>query len=67
MKYTTPERIGISSADVQRFVKQLDDYHLSTHSVILSRGDEVFAECYYAPFHKDFLHRLFVIMKVYIT
>ena len=67
MNHSTPERLGISSADVLRFVQQLDKYHLSTHSVILSRGDEVFAECYYAPFHKDFLHRMYSTSKSMVS
>ena len=58
MHYITPEAAGISSADVRKFYEKLDAFHLSTHSVILARGDGILSECYYAPFHKDFKHRM---------
>ena len=58
MKYTTPEAIGLSSSDVLRFYKDLERYRFSTHGVLMMRGDKVFSECYYAPFHRDFKHRM---------
>ena len=58
MHYITPEKAGISSKNVLAFYKELEAQHLSTHSLILSRGDGIFSECYWAPFHKDFKHRM---------
>lgn len=63
MKFCTPEQAGISSAHVLRFIRSLDEWNLSTHSLLLSRGDNVFAECYYAPFDKDFKHRMYSTTK----
>ena len=63
----TPEQLGISSRDVLAFYKELDARCLSTHSVILSRGDEFFSECYYTPFHKDFLHRIYSSSKSFVS
>ena len=67
MKYASPESVGISSADVLNFYKALDEYHLSTHSVIMARGNTIFSECYYAPFHKDFLHRMYSVSKSFVS
>ena len=67
MKYTSPESAGISSRDLLKFYKALDGYHLSTHSVIMARGDNIFTECYYAPFNKDFLHRMYSVSKSFVS
>ena len=67
MNYRTPEQMGISSRNVLAFYKELDDCGLSTHSVILSRGDAFFSECYYAPFHKDFYHRMYSTTKSFVA
>ena len=66
MKFCTPEAAGISSHDVLEFYKELEENHLSTHGVILSRGDRIFSECYYAPFHKDFQHRMYSVTKSFV-
>ena len=39
MKRVTPEQAGISSRHVLAFYKELAQRQLSTHAVILSRGD----------------------------
>ena len=67
MQYCTPEQAGISSARVAAFVKRLEDYHLSTHSILMARGNDIFLECYYAPFHKDFKHRMYSVSKSFVS
>ena len=67
MIHATPESIGLSSRDVLAFYRHLDAYGLSTHSVVLARGDRVFSECYYAPFHKDFKHRMYSVSKSFVS
>ena len=67
MNYCTPEQVGISSRNVLRFYQELESWHLSTHGVILSRGQSIFSECYYAPFHKDFLHRAYSSTKSFVS
>lgn len=67
MNYRTPEQMGISSRHVLAFYKELDACCLSTHAVILSRGDSFFSECYYAPFHKDFKHRMYSSSKSFVS
>lgn len=67
MKYCTPEMAGISSTDVLNFYKFIDGCNLSTHSVIMARGGEIFNECYYAPFNKDFKHRMYSVSKSFVS
>ena len=67
MNYCTPEKAGISSADVLKFLKHLDAYNLSTHSVLLAKGDDIFLECYYAPFNKEFKHRMYSVTKTFVS
>ena len=67
MRHCTPERAGISSSDVLNFYKFIDGCHLSTHSVLMARGNEIFTECYYAPFNKDFKHRMYSVSKSFVS
>ena len=67
MRICTPEQAGISSAHVRKFYELLEAYHIPVHSVILARGDRIFSECYYAPFHKDFKHRMYSTTKTFVS
>ena len=66
-KTITPEQAGISSRAVLEFVKTLEEYHLATHDFIMTSGNDIFAECYSAPFHKDFKHRMYSISKSFVS
>ena len=63
----TPETVGIPSGEILKFLKCLDDYRMHTHSVFLARGNQCVAECYYAPFHRDFLHRMYSVSKSFVA
>lgn len=63
----TPERAGIASQRVLEFMKVLDGHGLNTHSVIMARGDGVFAEAHYAPFDADFKHRMYSVSKSFVA
>ena len=65
--YCTPEEAGISSKHVMDFYRALEGYGLSTHSVILARGDRIFSENYYAPFTPDFKHRMYSVSKTFVS
>lgn len=66
LKTITPEQAGISSRYVEKFLKQLDDRGVATHAVLLLRGNDIFCEAYWAPFHKDFCHRQYSQTKSYV-
>ena len=67
MERCTPEQAGIASRHVLAFYKELEDQNLSTHAVILSRGNYIFSECYWAPFHKAFKHRMYSVTKSFVS
>lgn len=55
----TPEEAGISSAQVAEFISLLNRCGFAIHDVIMMKGDKIFAEYYWKPFHKDFIHRMY--------
>ena len=59
----SPEQAGIPSSKVLEFIKELEKYKLNTHSILMARGNDMFAETYYAPFDADFKHRMYSISK----
>lgn len=63
----TPEQAGISSRHVEQFLRTLEKRGLATHSVLLMRGNDIFAEYYWKPFHKDFCHRMYSQTKSYVS
>ncbi len=63
----SPEKAGISSKKVLEFLKVLEEYKFRTHSFIMARGNQIFAEGYYAPFHKDFKHRMYSVSKSFTS
>lgn len=54
---TTPERAGVSSGNIEKWLKTLDSAGLSTHNVLISRGNKILFEKYIPPFDENFLHR----------
>ena len=62
-KTISPEQAGIPSSKVLEFIKVLEQYKLNTHSILMARGNDIFAETYYAPFDADFKHRMYSISK----
>ena len=63
MNRKTPEQVGISSADIQRYVDYLEEFRLSTHSILIARGDDVVLEKYWEGFGPDYLHRQYSASK----
>lgn len=62
----TPEQAGISSAAVAKFIRKLEERGLHTHGILLMHGDDIFAECYWAPFTKDTIHRMYSQTKSFV-
>ena len=62
----TPEKAGISSSNIKEFVEALENTGCVTHNILLMKGDKIFAEYYWAPFHKDFLHRQYSQTKSFV-
>ena len=64
---TSPEEAGISSRHVHTFIDALERRQIHMHSVLLARGSSLFAEYYWAPFHRDFPHRMYSETKSYVS
>lgn len=67
MNYTTPEAIGVSSENIEKFIRRLEGKHFATHSLILARGNQIFFENYWEPFHRGFLHRMYSVSKSFVS
>ena len=63
----TPESVGVSSKKVLDLLTTLEDYGLCTHNILLARGDKIFTECYYAPFDRNFKHRMYSVSKSFVS
>ena len=62
----TPEQAGISSKNVQDLLQFYYDNGVILHSVLLMKGNDLFGEFYYKPFHKDYNHRIYSETKSYV-
>ena len=67
MKYNTPENCGIPTEAIKEYIDHLEGKGLSTHSVIICRGDDVVFEKYWAPFTRDFKHRMYSVTKSFVA
>ncbi|MBO5217940.1 MAG: serine hydrolase [Clostridia bacterium] len=63
----TPEAAGVSSKHVAEYISYLNRRGAVMHSVLMMRHGKIFAEYYWAPFHKDFLHRMYSQTKSYVS
>lgn len=63
----TPEQAGIPSKNVKKLIETLNKRGLVMHSVLLMKGNNIFAEYYWKPFHKDFCHRMYSETKSYVA
>ena len=65
-KNVTPESVGLESKRVKEFIGHLEELGLTTHDVLMMKGDKIFCEAYWKPFHKDFLHRQYSQTKSFV-
>ena len=65
--FATPTSCGVSYENINRFLDTIEKRRVMLHGFTLLRGDKIFAEGYYAPFHKDFLHRMYSTSKTYTS
>ena len=67
MKYSTPEKEGIKSSYIKEYVEKLEEYNLSSHSLVIMRHGKLIYESYWAPFDKDYLHRMYSVTKSFVS
>ena len=58
MNNKAPEQMGISSANIKAYIDMLEQYELSTHGIIMARGNHIFYEQYWEPFTSGYAHRI---------
>lgn len=61
-----PVQAGVSPKWVEKFILALEKRGLAMHSILLMKGDKVFSECYWKPFHKDLCHRMYSQTKSFV-
>lgn len=67
MKTITPEQAGIRSEAILEYVKLLEENRLATHDIIIARHGEILYENYWAPFHENYLHRMYSVSKSFVS
>ncbi len=66
MEYIKPEKVGISSDNILKMIKKLNDSGLNMHDTIIARHGKICYEAYWKPFHKDFPHRIYSATKSFV-
>lgn len=66
MNYITPEKAGIKSESIEKYINVLEERRMATHDIIIAKGDNICFEAYWKPFHKDFQHRMYSISKSFV-
>jgi len=62
-----PEEVGISSANIRKFVDVLEENDLQTHNILLLRHGKLIFEQYWAPFHREYKHRMYSVTKSFVS
>ena len=65
--YATPAQVGVSAKSIHTLVKALEEMGKESHSIIMARGDQIFYEQYWAPFHAQIPHRLYSSTKSFVS
>lgn len=65
--FATPAQCGVQYERINAFLDEVEMRRIMLHGFAFLRGDNIFAEGYYAPIHKDFLHRMYSTSKSYTS
>lgn len=65
--FATPAACGVRYENINNFLDAIENRRIMLHGFAFLRGDNIFAEGYYAPIHKDFLHRMYSTSKSYTS
>ena len=63
INFKKPEECGISSRNIERFIKTMEDRRLYTHNLLIAKGNDIIYENYWNPFNVAFLHRQYSVTK----
>ena len=62
-----PEAAGLDSRHIKTYIERLNKRQMHMHSVLMMRGNDIIYEGYWAPFDKDFCHRMYSETKSYVS
>lgn len=65
--YCRPEDAGVHPSWVEDYVNEVNRRRKVQHSFVMVRGTRVFAEGYWKPFHRDWLHRMYSVSKSFVS
>lgn len=65
-KNVAPEQVGVSSKKVLEYYRMLKDKKVNLHSLILAKGNEIFAENYWGPFNENSMQRMYSQTKSFV-
>ncbi len=65
LKIGSPAKAGVKYSDIHAFLDALEEKRLMVHGFVLTKDDAIFAEGYYAPLGKDFMHRIYSSSKTF--
>lgn len=64
---SSPEAQGIASADIQSFLKAIQDSGIEFHSLMIVRHGHVIAEGWWSPYAPDFKQQLYSLSKSFTS
>ena len=67
LEYASPESLGIPSAAIAAFLREMEECRFPLHSYILMRHGKIAAEGYVAPFTADRKHRMYSVGKSFTS
>lgn len=67
MPVSTPERAGIPSSAIARYLSAIRDEGMYMHSILFMRHGKIVSEAYFKPFGPDFRHRLYSCSKSFVA
>nr|MBQ4317623.1 serine hydrolase [Clostridia bacterium] len=65
--YCRPEEVGVHPSWVEDYIKEVNRRHKMQHGFVMVRGGKLFADAYWKPFHKDWLHRMYSVSKTFVS
>ncbi len=67
LQYCRPEDVGVHPSWVEDYVNEINRRRKVQHSFVMVRGTRVFAEGYWKPFHRDWMHRMYSVSKSFVS
>ncbi len=62
-----PEKEGIPSKCIIKFIEQLEKNDVNMHSLLMFRNNKLIFDGYYKPFDENTMHRMFSVTKSFVS